>query len=156
MNQKTWWESLGHSINLSGLPRWLSGKESACQRGRYAFDPWVENYPWRRKWQPTPVFLPGESHGWRSLVGYSPWNCKELDTTEWLMLSLFFFFHLLCVLPGPFFSCVSRDPIGLASILSFSNLPMQMYSELPSSLFSLLSFILYDNRNPSSWMKSSP
>ena len=38
--------------------------------------------PWRRKWQPTPVLLPGESHGGRSLVGYSPWGCKELDTTE--------------------------------------------------------------------------
>ena len=37
---------------------------------------------WRRKWQPTPVFLPGKSHGWRSLVGYSPWGCKELDMTE--------------------------------------------------------------------------
>ena len=37
---------------------------------------------WRRKWQPTPVFLPGESHGWRSLVGYSPWGHKESDMTE--------------------------------------------------------------------------
>ena len=37
---------------------------------------------WRRKWQPTPVLLPGESHGGRSLIGYSPWGCKELDTTE--------------------------------------------------------------------------
>ena len=41
---------------------------------------------WRRKWQPTPVFLPGESHGWRSLVGYSPWGHKESDTTERLHL----------------------------------------------------------------------
>ena len=41
---------------------------------------------WRRKWQPTPVVLPGESHGQRSLVGYSPWGCKELDTTEQLTL----------------------------------------------------------------------
>ena len=45
--------------------------------------------PWRREWQPTPVFLPGESHGQRSLVGYSPWSHKESDTTEWLTLSLF-------------------------------------------------------------------
>ena len=43
---------------------------------------WVQKIPWRRKWQPTPVFLPGESHGQRSLAGYSPWGCKELDTTE--------------------------------------------------------------------------
>ena len=44
--------------------------------------PWVRKNTWRRKWQPTPVFLPGESHGWRSLVGYSPWGRKESDTTE--------------------------------------------------------------------------
>ena len=44
--------------------------------------PWVGKIPWKRKWQPTPVFLPGKSHGWRSLVGYSPWGSKELDTTE--------------------------------------------------------------------------
>ena len=45
-------------------------------------DPWVRKIPWRRKWQPTPVFLPGEFHGQRSLVGYNPKGCKELDTTE--------------------------------------------------------------------------
>ena len=59
------------------LPRWLSGKESACHR----VDPWVRKIPWRRKWQSTPVFSPGKSHGQRSLVGYSPWGHKELDTT---------------------------------------------------------------------------
>ena len=53
------------------------------------FDPWMEKIPWRRKWQPTPVFLPGESHGRRSLVGYSPWDRKESDTTEQLQ----FHFH---------------------------------------------------------------
>ena len=46
------------------------------------FDPWVEKIPWRRKWQPTSVFLPGEFHGQRILVGYSPWDRKELDVTE--------------------------------------------------------------------------
>ena len=46
--------------------------------------------PWRRKWQPIPVSLPGESNGWRSLVGYSPWGRKESDTTEWLH----FHFHV--------------------------------------------------------------
>ena len=45
-------------------------------------DPWVGKIPWRRKWQPTPVFLPGKSHGQRSLAGYSPWTLKESDTTE--------------------------------------------------------------------------
>ena len=63
------------------------------QCGRPGFDPWVEKIPWRRKWQPTPVFLPGEFHGQRTLTGYSPWGCKESDTTE--QLSRF----LLCPLP---------------------------------------------------------
>ena len=49
---------------------------------RPGFDPWVRKIPWRRKWQPTPVLLPGKFLGWRSLQGYSPWGPKELDTTE--------------------------------------------------------------------------
>ena len=51
---------------------------------RAEFDPWVGKIPWRRARQPTPVFLPGESHGQWSLMGYSPSSCKESDTTEWL------------------------------------------------------------------------
>ena len=46
------------------------------------FDPWVRKIPSRRKWLPTPVFLPGKSHGQRSLEGYSLWGHRELDTTE--------------------------------------------------------------------------
>ena len=49
---------------------------------RCRFDPWDPKIPWRNMWQPTPVFLPGEPHGQRNLVGYSPWGCKDLDTTE--------------------------------------------------------------------------
>ena len=48
----------------------------------------VRKNPWRRQWQPTPVFLPGESHGQRNLAGYSPWGHKELDMTEQLTLAL--------------------------------------------------------------------
>ena len=55
---------------------------------RPAFDPWVSNTPWRREWLPTPVFLPGEFHGWTSLVGFSPWGQKELYATEGLAFSL--------------------------------------------------------------------
>ena len=54
------------------LPRWLSGKEPAWKHKRRAFYPWMGKLPWRRKWQPAPVFWPGESHGQRSLAGYSP------------------------------------------------------------------------------------
>ena len=54
-----------------------------CRRHRrYKFNPWVRKIPWSRKWQSTPVFLPGKFHGQRSLAGYSPWMCKELNTTE--------------------------------------------------------------------------
>ena len=71
------------------LPRWFSGKESVCQRRRrrrLRFDSWVRKMPWRMEWQPTLVFLPGKSHGQRSLAGYSPWGCKDLDKTEWLSM----------------------------------------------------------------------
>ena len=64
----------------SGLPRWHGGKDSACRcrrRKRLGFNPWSRKTPWRRKWQPTPVFLPGKSHGQRSLADYSPWGLKE-------------------------------------------------------------------------------
>jgi len=62
---------------LSNIPWWLSGKESACQYRRHKFDPCVRKIPWRRKWQPIPLFLPVKSHGQRSLVGYSPWGHKR-------------------------------------------------------------------------------
>jgi len=70
---------------MIGLPCCLSGKGYAYQCRRHKrseFDPWVRKIPWRRKWQPTPGFLPGKFHGERSLVGYSPWNHKQSDTTE--------------------------------------------------------------------------
>ena len=67
-------------VSLVGLPRWVSGKESACQFRRCEFDPWVGKIPWRRKWQPIPIFLPGKSHGQRSLV--VAYGCKKLDTNE--------------------------------------------------------------------------
>ena len=68
-----------------GLPRWHSHKESICQCRRckrHRFSPWVTNIPWSRKQQSSPVFLPGKFQ--RSMVGYSPWGCKELDLTEQL------------------------------------------------------------------------
>ena len=63
---------------LSGLPRWLSDKESACQCRKHGFNPWVREIPWRRKWQLTSVFLPGEAHGQRSLAGYGTWGHKRV------------------------------------------------------------------------------
>ena len=54
-----------------------------------ACNAWVGKIPWKRKWQPTPVFLPGKSHGWRSLAGYSPWSYKESNTTNTFTFTLF-------------------------------------------------------------------
>ena len=73
-------------INICiGFPSGPSGKEPACQCRRHercGFNPWVGKIPWRRAQQPTSTFLPGESHGQRSLAGYSPRSHKELDMTE--------------------------------------------------------------------------
>ena len=77
------WFAFNHLIY--GLPRWRTGKKSACQCRRckrYRFDPWVWKIPWSRKWQPTPVFLPGQFYGQRSLAGFSPCSYKESGTTE--------------------------------------------------------------------------
>ena len=52
-------------------------KNPPANAGEVKFDPWIGMFPWRRKWQPTPVFLPGKSHKQRSLVGYRPWGCKQ-------------------------------------------------------------------------------
>ena len=70
-----------------GLPKWYSHKESSCQcrrcKKRLGFDHCIGKISWRRKWQTTPVFLSGKSHGQRSLVGYSPWGCKESQLSNW-------------------------------------------------------------------------
>ena len=68
-----------------GFPGWLSVEEPTCQcrrHKRHRFDPWVRKIPWRRAWLPTPIYLPGESRGQRSLVGYSPWGHRESGVTE--------------------------------------------------------------------------
>ena len=83
MHLPMWHNITGPSTEGAGaggtprLPSWLNGKESACNRlRRHEFYPWVGKIPWNRKWQPTPVFLPAEFDGQRSLMGYSPWGHK--------------------------------------------------------------------------------
>ena len=70
---------LGTPILRYGLPWWLRGKESTCQCRRRGFDLWVGKIPWRRKWQLTPLFLPGKCHGQRSLAGCSPRDHEDSD-----------------------------------------------------------------------------
>ena len=77
---------------MFGFPCVSDSRESACSEGRTGFNPRVCKIPWKSEWLPMPVFLPGEFHGQRSLAGYSPWGCKELDTTEQLTLSYMFNF----------------------------------------------------------------
>ena len=85
----------------------MVSKEYACNVGGLGFDLWVGKIPWRREWLPTPIFLPVEFHGQRSVTGYSPWGPKELDmtifyvslsgqtaVTEQLLLSLFTFIYI--------------------------------------------------------------
>ena len=84
--------------------------ESACCVGDWGSFPGLGSFPWRREWKPTPIFLPGESHGQRSLADRSPRGCKESYTTEWLTLSLltiwilnfllcFYLIHSLFLIP---------------------------------------------------------
>ena len=80
--------SSAYFSNIHQIPIILggaSGKEPICQcrrPRRRGFSPWVEKIPWRRKWQLTPGFLSGQSHGQRSLVGYRPRGCKESGMTK--------------------------------------------------------------------------
>ena len=75
-----------------------------CRRcKRYGFDPWVEKIPWSKNWQPTSVSLPGESHGQRSLAGYSPWGHKELEATEHTQ-------NTVKTTPGSLGCCCGADP----------------------------------------------
>ena len=69
---------------ILGLPWWLRWPRICLQCRGPGFDPWVGKIPWRRKWQSIPALLPGKSHGWRSLIGYSPWVAKS-----WTRLSDF-------------------------------------------------------------------
>ena len=84
-----------------GFPGWLRWQRIYLQCRRPGFDPWVKKVPWRRDWLPTPLFLPGKSHGQRTLAGYSPCSCKESYMTEWLTLSQWvktFIRHVVVVL----------------------------------------------------------
>ena len=116
------WEAL--------LPSWPSGQIICLLRRRYRrhrFDPWAGKNRWRRKRQPSPVFLSGESHGERSLAGYSPWGRRGLGTTMHASLA-----HCLCSTP------LLPHHLGVPSSVPF----MSDSPRLCLSLFFLLSIIL--------------
>ena len=84
---------------------------------RLGFNPWVRKIPWSRKWQSTPAFLPGEFHGQRSKAGYSPWGCKEPDTTEHTY-TCYIIYLLLCHT-----ACVKNPPANAGEVRDMGSVP---------------------------------
>ena len=108
-----WLYILHMAICMLGFPGGVSGKEPVCQcrsLERWRFNPWDGKIPWKRAWQPTPVFLPREFHSW-SLAAYSPWGRTESDTTAWLSTDNVYvpmlFSHIIPPSPSPLFTRVS-------------------------------------------------
>ena len=85
------WYIYVFNMGLSWWPRWY---RICLLCRRLGYDPWLRKIPWTREWQSTPVFFPGEFYGQRHLVGYSPWDLKESDTSEQLTLHFHFLFHV--------------------------------------------------------------
>ena len=77
----------GQLLTLGGFPGGSDSKEYPCTVGDPGSIPRLGRFPWRREWLPTPVFLPEEFHGQRSLAGYNPKGLKESDMTEWLSIN---------------------------------------------------------------------
>ena len=88
--EKFWAIFMGFLCNR-GFPGDSDGKSVCLQYWRPKFDPKVRKIPWRRKWQPTPVLLPGKFHGWRSLVGYSPRGQSQTQLSSFT----FSFFYII-------------------------------------------------------------
>ena len=98
---------------VTSVPWWLRWYGICLQCRRPEFDPCVEKIPWRRKWKPIPVFLPGKSHGQRSLIGYSPQDHKELDMTKRLH------FHFHCIIIRDLILVIDEWPSGFVYFLQF-------------------------------------
>ena len=117
-------------------------------------NPWVGKIPWRRKWQPTPVFLPGKSHGWRRLVGYSLRGHKESDKTEWLH----FHIQVKCDsiwLHGllPAYQAVLSSTIS-QTLLRFMSIELMMLTILFSTAPSPFAFTLPHHQGLFQWVSS--
>ena len=100
-----------------GLPGGANGKEPTYQcrkHQRCEFDPWVGKIPWSKNWQPTPVFLPEESHGQVSQAGYSPWGHKESDMTEHTCQKIYMCYPVVNWQPTPVF--LPRESCGQRSL----------------------------------------
>ena len=126
---------------LLGLSWWLRGYSIDLRCGRPGFNPWVWKIPWWRIWQPTPVFLPGESHGRRSLVGYSPQGHKESETTERLHFLSFIVMMLYTLDPqGLFILQWNVYTLWLTVLHLYLTLPSLVTTVPPSLSLSLIFF----------------
>ena len=97
---------------LNGLPRWHSDKESACQCRRCRrprFNPWIGKIPCSRKWQPTPAYLPGKSHGQRSLAGYSPWVHRQTGLSDFHFTSYMYIYIYIWTILSNYFIYSNKE-----------------------------------------------
>ena len=148
---------LRNTLSHTGLPMWLTGKESTChcrRCKRCGFDPWVGKIPWRRRWQPILVFLPGESHRQRKLEQCSPWGCKESDMTEHnthtsymhdieCMILYILYRNYLTLLSGTSFQVLLRDVLQTCFHFTLHNI--KMLPQKPKELHDMKSYCLYSD-----------
>ena len=136
------------SGKIKTVPGGSDGKSVCLRCGRPGLDPWVGKIPWRRRWQSTPVLLPGKSHGQRSLVGYSPWGRKELDTTERLH------FHFLSTTWG--FSGGSDGKESACNVGDLGLIPGSGRSHRDGNLYPLQYSWLENTMDRGDWRSTIP
>ena len=111
---------------------WFSSKESACQCRRHGFEPWIGKIPWRRKWQPTAVFLPGKSHEQRILAGFSSWDQKRISHDIGLNNNIFYFilknkfwkilnYNYSNIITNTIMLCISLESVFLFLIMYYKS-----------------------------------
>ena len=133
------------------LPWWLRGLSVCPQCGRPGFDPRVGKIPWRKKWQLTPVLLPGESHGRKSLAGYSPRGRKQSDTTEPLHLLTYAPITALQPLIPPalfWFECWSEESVLETFLFGFlHSIHLDPFVDLSGEICIISTSVHYFTRN---------
>ena len=128
--------------NTGGFPSGSDGKELVCNAGDLGLIPALGRFPWRRERLPTPVSLPGESHGQRSLAGHSPRGCKESGRTEW------YHFHLASQVAP----VVKKPPASAGDTDSIAGSGRS--PSVNRKMWNIIS--LYLQHRPHSWKQDSP
>ena len=120
-------EGIATHFSILGLPWWLRQERICLQCRRPRFGSWIRKVPWRRKWQSTPALFSGKSHGRRRLIGYSPWGCKQLDTTEQLHFLSFFLWGWVATTEFSKFSDMLRAALSWHHLLGFEIAQLKFY-----------------------------